>query len=348
MKLVSAKDLMSGMKVAKDVENDAGGILIKEGTSLNKYMIDKIKALFIDYVYVHSDEKPAKTQEKKLREDIKKFSDQYNLAFEMTVKLLDTQKKGKILDMDLVRSISTIVMEQIYQTNNILGRLFSQDNDHMYLYKHSLNVAILSGIIGKWLGLTKNEVRRLVYSGLLHDIGKLQVPQSILNKPGKLTDEEFFEIQKHCLFGYQTLKSKHNISGDVFTAIAQHHEREDGSGYPKGLMGSQIHIFAKILAVADVYDAMTSNKVYRRKFSPFFVAEQIAQNSYGILDTKISRVFLDNIATFYVGNKVALSDGMVGEIIYIKPSEPTKPVVKVEDQYIDLTFENVTIEDILA
>ncbi|WP_350344340.1 HD-GYP domain-containing protein [Proteinivorax tanatarense] len=348
MKLVSSEELLSGMKVAKDVENDAGVLLIPEGTTLNEYMIKKVKSLYIDYIYVKSDEKPSKPQEKIQREDIKKFTDQYNLAFDLTVNLLDTQKKGKILNMDLVREISNIVLEQIYQTNNILGRLFSQDKDHMYLYKHSLNVAILSGIIGKWLGFTKNEVRRLVYAGLLHDIGKLQVPDSILSKPDKLTPDEFFEIQKHCLFGYQILKTKHNISGDVFTAIAQHHEREDGSGYPKGLVGSQIHTFAKILAVADVYDAMTSNKVYRRKFSPFFVAEQIAQNSYGMLNPKISRVFLDNIANFYVGNKVALNDGRVGEIIYIKPSEPTKPVVKIGEQYIDLTTENVKIEDILA
>lgn len=341
---VSIEKLTPGLKVEKDILTKHGSIFIAKGTVLTAHMILKLKSL--GYLEIDIDE--SRSQQVSQREDITTFTSLYHQALILTGELLDSVDAGKKFSIELVREIADLVVEQITTTGNVWGRLMDQRNNNSYLNKHSLNVAILSGCMGKWLGLSKVEIRRLIYSGLLHDIGKLKVPKRILEKPSKLTDEEFKEIQKHPVFGYQMLSTRPDISKDVILGVLSHHERIDGSGYPSGLKDDSIHLFGKVVAVADVFDAMSTNKNYREKHSPFKVAEEISKSSFGILDPKVSRVFLDNISKFYVGNKVLLSDGRVGDIIYINPSDSNKPVVKLAgDVFIDLSKDKVKIVDIL-
>ena len=352
MKIVNTHKIEVGNTVAKDILTKHGSIFIAKGTVLTQHMIKKLIGIDIQEVYISEPQdlidfrnipKPDP------REDIVEFTDKYQHALLLTGEFLDTIASGKKLSTEMVREIVDIVHAQIISTNNILSRLIYQRNDNIYLNKHSLNVAILAGVIGMWLNRSNGEIRRLIFAGLMHDIGKLKVPKRILDKPSSLTEEEFMEMQKHSTFGYQILSTKADISKDVALAVLQHHEREDGSGYPTGLKGTEIHLFSKILAVADVYDAMSSNKNYRDKFSPFQVVEQIAQNSFGSLDPRVSRVFLDNISRFYVGNRVILSDGRVGDIIYINPNNPTRPVIRIQNGDIaDLGKDRLKVIDILG
>ncbi|QNO15287.1 HD-GYP domain-containing protein [Alkalicella caledoniensis] len=352
MRIVNSNKLKPGDTVGRDVLTKHGSIFIAKETVLTEHMIYKLISLGVDNVHVKDLEELIDYESiprPKPPEDIVEFTDKYQQALFLTGELLDAIASGKKLETEMIREIVDIVYGQVMSTNNILGRLTYQKHDNQYLNKHSLNVAILSGIIGKWLNRSNGEVRRLIFAGLTHDLGKLKVPKRILDKPSRLTDEEFKEMQKHSAFGYQLLNTKADISKDVALAVLQHHEREDGSGYPTGLKGEAIHLFGKILAVADVYDAMSSNKNYRDKFSPFQVAEQIAQNSFGSMDPRVSRVFLDNISRFYVGNSILLSDGKIGDIIYINPSEPTRPVIKLETgDFLDLSKSKLKIIDILG
>lgn len=329
MKLFSTDSLVPGLKIGKEVLTRHGSIFLAKNTILTEHIINKLIQIGITEVYI--DDKliiPEINEEKPERKDIISFTEKYQQSLILTGELLDSIDDGKKFSMDLVREITDLIFDQIKTTNNIWGRLLDQRNNNTYLNKHSLNVGILSGCIGKWMGLTDLEIRRIIYAGLLHDIGKFKVPKRILDKPSKLTNEEFDEIKKHSTFGYQMLSIRPEISKDVALGVLSHHERVDGSGYPSGLKGDSIHLYGRILAVADVFDAMSTNKNYREKHSPFQVAEEISKSSFGSLDPKVSRIFLDNIARFYVGNKVLLSDGRYGDIVYINPSDTSKPVIK--------------------
>ncbi len=239
---------------------------------------------------------------------------------------------------------------EIIQHNNILGRLRQLEEKDDYVFNHSLNVAMLAIMIGKWLDYSEKQIKQIALTGLFHDIGKLKISDNILQKPRELTIEEREIMMKHPIYSYNVLLDTVGISKNVLIGVLQHHEREDGSGYPPhGIKGDKIHEYSKIIAVCDVYDALTSDRYYRRKISPFYAAEMLEEQSFGgALDPYITRLFLDKLSEFYVGCEVLLSSGEVGTIIYVHPQNPTKSIVKSGDEYINfLEPQEVTIVDII-
>lgn len=243
--------------------------------------------------------------------------------------------------MDSVINMADEKMDLIRSMNQI------RSSDE-YLYTHSMNVAMLSMLIGKWLKYEDKKLQALVQAALLHDIGKIKVPLEILNKPGKLTDAEYEEMKKHSEYGYRMLEEKGNISMDICLAVLMHHEREDGSGYPIGAKSNRIHDFAKIIAVADIYDAMTSERVYKERESPFEVFELMEEKTIGQLSVEVVLTFLNNIASYYIGDLVMLDNGEVGEIVHINPRQVSKPIIKVKEKYLDLTVEkNIKIKHLI-
>ena len=191
-------------------------------------------------------------------------------------------------------------------------------------------------LIGKWLKYSPDMIKELLQAGLMHDVGKSKVPIEIINKPGALTSEEYEEIKKHPIYGYRILENIPNIHKDICMGVLMHHEREDGSGYPVGAKSSKIHHFAKIIAVADIYDAMTSKRSYKEREAPFKVFELMERHSFGVLDLNVMNAFLSNIAAYYIGDFVRLSNGDIGEIIYINPRQVSKPLIRTEKGYIDM------------
>ena len=217
-----------------------------------------------------------------------------------------------------------------------------------YLFTHSVNVALLCILVGRWLKCEHETLKELGQAGLLHDIGKIFIDNSILNKPGKLTDAEFEEVKKHTLQGYNLLTQYKWISRNVTNAALMHHERADGSGYPMGTKGYSKNLCVSIVAVADVYDAITSDRAYSTKRSPYTAAEILWQDSFGKLNPEISKVFYDKITNFYVGNEVLLSNNEIGVVIYVDPSQPTRPIVMVGDNFYNLaTDRSITILEII-
>lgn len=171
-----------------------------------------------------------------------------------------------------------------------------------YTFRHAIDVASISGLIGRWLGYTGEKLKDLILAGLLHDIGKIGIPLEILNKPGKLTVKEMCVVKQHSCYGYDLLKRLKVTSDAVNCSILQHHERLDGSGYPFGLSKDKISVFARIIAIADIYDAMTSERVYRRKKSPVSVMKTIAGDMHDKLDTGICITFLANTRDYLTTN----------------------------------------------
>jgi len=192
-------------------------------------------------------------------------------------------------------------------------------------------------VLGKWLGIKGPALREVVLAGLLHDIGKTQIPLEILNKAGRFTSVEREVMQEHATYGYELVKNTRQLSKDVLMGIWQHHERMDGEGYPFGLSNGEISTYARILAVADTYDAMTSNRVYQNAVTPFKVVEEVFSELFCKLDPAISMTFLENLKDSLIGYIVRLSDGNEARVIYLDKVRPAQPVVKVANGlYIDL------------
>ncbi|MFC4598274.1 HD-GYP domain-containing protein [Cohnella hongkongensis] len=224
-----------------------------------------------------------------------------------------------------------------------LNRIFHYLEVHdEYVYRHSIGVALLSRLIGKSRGIGEPQLTELTIAGFLHDIGKSRVPAAILNKPGRLTEEEFRIVKEHTVFGFEILRQSEGVPVRHAYVALQHHEREDGSGYPFGLRGDGIDVFSKIVAVADVFHAMMSKRVYKSPLPLCQVLKELADNVYGTLEPGITLSFLKRIMDMLIGNQIVLTDGREGRIVMVSASDPVRPVVEVNGQYIDLSKEPAT------
>lgn len=230
-------------------------------------------------------------------------------------------------------------------TNNMVDRIFEQMTTikediilqcvhtiktvDEYLFTHCVNVSIINGLMGKWLNLSENDIFNLVRVGLLHDIGKMAIPDNILNKKGPLTDEEFEVMKLHAQYSFALLVKSGIKEATLLLGVRQHHERVNGSGYPDGLRQNEISLFARITAISDIYDAMVAKRVYKYPVSPFEVLEQFAKERFSNLDISLVNVFLKNMPKELLGKDVVLSNGTVGKVVYINPSTYKYPIVQV-------------------
>lgn len=330
---VSVYDAAEGMQMAETIFNDYGAIIVSENTILDEHLIRKLQNLNISKVKVFN-----QSDDIINANNSELYKAQYNANLEVMKDMLHDISSGKNINMERVDDVSESIFTRINENRDIVGCLGQIRSADEYTYTHSINVSLLSMLIGKWMKLDAATIKLLVQTGLLHDIGKTKINPEILNKPEKLSVEEFNEIRKHPVYGYRIIEKIPGISKDVCMGILMHHEREDGTGYPVGIKGNQIHKFAKIIAISDIYDAMTSNKSYREKEPPFEVFELMENKTFGLLDPTVVNAFLNNMAAYYIGDLVKLSNGVVGEIIYINPRHISQPVVRVNETFIDLTM----------
>lgn len=240
------------------------------------------------------------------------------------------------------------LLSEVETGGDIAQKIWQIRQSDEYTFEHSVQVSLYSALIGSWLGMEPDELKDLAIAGLLHDIGKCNIPDEILNKPDALTEAEFKVMRTHPTLGYVLLANTKQFNDAVLSGVLQHHERSDGSGYPNSLKGPHIHPYARIVAIADIYSAMTSDRVYRERECPFMVAGQIQEKSFGSLDPFYSKVFVSNIVQYFVGNQVELNNGSRGEIIFIEKNHPIRPLVKTESGFINLVKDNsLYVTDVL-
>ncbi|MCU6339384.1 HD-GYP domain-containing protein, partial [Enterobacter quasiroggenkampii] len=217
------------------------------------------------------------------------------------------------------------------------------------VYHKSAAVALTSYLIGQWSGYPSKEGMQIALSGLLHDIGKTKVDSDIWSKKGTLTENEKIEMRRHTHYGYELLRNVPAINEGVKLAALQHHERIDGSGYPLGVTGERIHPYAKIVAIADIFHAMTQNRIYKRASSPYIALERLKEESFGQLDPQLVRTFIHKVAQTHQNAFVKLNDGRVGRIVFTEDSHLTRPWVSVDGSIVQLTQERqIWIEEVLA
>lgn len=214
-------------------------------------------------------------------------------------------------------------------TVDLFDKLHHMRLDNDSIYAHCLNVALIARMMGKWLKFSPDEKDLLTLCGILHDIGKTSIPDEVLNKPGKYTEQEFLLVQRHTLFGYQLLTPL-RINEHIKNSALQHHEFCDGSGYPYGRTSDEIDEFAAIIAIADVYDAMTAARSYRSPLCPFQAIHVFEKDGLQRYHPKYILTFLNHIANAYQNNRVLLNNGQSATIVMINSSHLTKPLIQLD------------------
>ncbi len=249
------------------------------------------------------------------------------------------EASGKIPLMEIRKGILPSIQEAS-KNSNIFQLFETVKATDEYTYQHNIGVGILSTLIGRWLNLTESDISVLSLAATLHDVGKVKIPIEILSKPGKLSNDEFALIKKHTIYGYEILKDTIGLNQRVPLVALQHHERNDGKGYPLGLKGDKVDFFSKIVAVADIFHAMSSKRPYHDPIPFHEIVSQMRRGIFGELDPTIVSVFLNNIMKKMVGENVVLTDGRIGEVVSLNPHNIETPLIKVNDEFIDLSKRN--------
>ncbi|TRZ37134.1 HD-GYP domain-containing protein [Niallia circulans] len=334
MKLVGTKYLAEGAILAKPIHNERGNILVNSGVKLDKQLIQRLLQLGIAYLYI----------EDKLTDDIfpvSVISDKLKREAMKTIEASFQEiKNSKSTDRSFImeksapafKALIEKVLEELKKHQelfSIMSDVFLYDN---YIFSHSLNVTLYSLALGLELKLSRKQLEDLGLGAILHDVGKMDIPLEILLKPGKLTFEEFTEIKKHANAGFDILRKVHNMPLIVAHCAYQHHERINGSGYPRGITGEEIHLFGRIIAVADVFDAITSNRVYRQAMLPHEALEILYTGIDTLFDAKIVEAFRNAIILYPNGVSVVLSSGEKGIVSKQNKGFNERPVVRIMER----------------
>ncbi|WP_456277183.1 HD-GYP domain-containing protein [Bacillus sp. AK128] len=278
------------------------------------------------------------------------FSSHYLKAVQEFKKVFQSWQAGIPVDIVKIRKFFIPLLERSMKAPSEIFILHHYSTKEDYLYHHSVAVGLLSAFFGNKLNFEKGQWIQIALAGLLSDCGMAKVDPKILHKQTALLPEEYNEIRQHSTHGYKMLLNLPVLREGVKLGVFQHHERNDGSGYPLGITSEKIHPFGKIIAVADAYHAMTSERVYRSKQSPFKVLELIIQDSFGQFDIQVIQALTAGIANFSIGTRVRLSDNQIAEIVFVESKSPTRPMVKLEnkDEFIQLAQRrDLFIEEVL-
>jgi putative nucleotidyltransferase with HDIG domain len=336
---VHITDVRPGDRLAEDIFNSYGLNVLSKGTTLHEKELTRMYQHQIDYIEIEwrpsqttkAEDAPNSTYNPLLRP-------LYHDAIAGTEQLFERAlEEGRIYVEDVKQSFQPLV-ENFRAERDVVSLLLMLNSQDDYTYQHSVQVGMLSYYISRWLGWSEEETVRAGKAGFLHDIGKCKIADAILNKPSKLSEEEFAVIQNHPQFGYDILKNSFD-DPDIALAALQHHERMDGKGYPQGLTRENIHPMARIVAVADVYSAMISTRVYSDKRDLLHVLKELHELSFQELDPEITHTFIRHMVPNFIGKKVELSDGQTGHIVMTHPTDFFRPLVQVGDQFIDLSVQ---------
>ncbi|MFF2497834.1 HD-GYP domain-containing protein [Peribacillus sp. NPDC058075] len=271
----------------------------------------------------------------KIHERINKASTQIKNIFQ------DIRKEGKIQleKVEVIKAEVAPVIAEAAKSPDVYYLFEEMQAESEYTYKHNIGVGIIATYLGMKLGLSKENLSALTLAATLHDVGKTRIPDRILEKPGKLTAAEYEEMKRHAIYGYELLKNIPGIPPSIAVTALQHHEREDGKGYPLGLMENDIHHHSKIVAIADVFHAMSSNRVYHQAMPFYKVIEQMNNDMFGKFNPEILLEFVNRLMSTLVGKEVTLTNGRMGTIIMINPYDPLKVLLKTSSGIMDLRME---------
>lgn len=362
LKKISVQDLKTGMYVTNIAQkgvalsNEQREGRIKDDTTIKALQQKGVKELIIDTEQGDDSEDaialetPEDTETRQLEDEVHSISQDttesvetqsasfeqefqragkiHNEALGLVSNALDAVQNGQAIDTKPFEEMASSFMDSVVRNQNALACLSRIRDKDSYLMEHSVNVAVLMSILGKYLKLDNQYLHQCVTGALLHDIGKVMIPDTILHKPGKLTDEEFTIMKRHALYSQKILEKSRGFPQASINVAGQHHERLDGKGYPAGLKGDDVTQEARMASVVDIYDAITADRVYHDGMTPSTALKRMLEWCGPHLDVKYVHAFIKAMGVYPVGSLVELSNGQAG-IVIEETDETMKPVIRV-------------------
>lgn len=350
MRFVPINSVRAGMKTGKCLFGKNGQLLLNSGVVIQRSFIDKIKELGYNGIYVDDELSEGIEIDSVISDDLRHRT---VLSIKETFARIEkSRSNSSFIELEDIAGLLDNIVDEIIGNTDILVNVIDLKIFDDYTFYHSVNVAVLSLIVGVSLGLNKSSLRNLGLAALLHDIGKVFIPKAVLNKPSRLSDDELELIRTHPYKGYQYLKDKPGIPARSCIGILQHHERYDFLGYPSAIGGNQISLYARIIAVTDVYDALTSRRPYRKAMSPSEALEYVMGGGGTHFDPEIAVSFTQKIAPFPVGTCVRLSNDAVGIVVENFKDFSLRPKLKiiehngirVEPYFLDLSKDKSALD----
>jgi HD-GYP domain-containing protein (c-di-GMP phosphodiesterase class II) len=353
---VRVNQIKEGSILLEDVVVNHNQVIIRKNTVLTSELIQVLHAYLVKEIEVQitklvsgeeiSSAEQGTSSESKIEVS---FVSQYLQIVESYKEMYLNWERGAIIQISKIREGLLPLLEEANRHPFQIFSLHHYSTKEDYMYQHPVAVSLIANLIGRQIGLSKGECIQLAIAGFLIDCGMCKINSSIILKKGALSAGEYEEIKRHPIYSYQMVKNISTLNHESKLAILQHHERMDGSGYPFKVGQNKIHPFSRILAVADSYHAMTSERAYRKKQSPFKVLEEMVQDSFGKFDIQHVQALIKAISNFSIGTKVRLTNNEIGEIVFINPQNPIRPLIKMENnnnfinllQHLDLYIDEV-------
>ncbi|PKR77445.1 hypothetical protein CEY16_12005 [Halalkalibacillus sediminis] len=367
---VHPKQLIPGCLILKDVMGKTVHPIIPRNSVVEPIHISVLHKFQVPYVEVAtklvngdpfkvdtSVEAIEKEDQEKQQEESEtvswSFFDYYVDRVKKTKELFEGWNKQSTLNISYIRELLFPLIQIGENLPKVLLELHHYTNKQDYFFHHIVATPVIAAFLAKKMKYDKNERFQIALAAYLSDLGMLMEEKHLYFKDGVLTEEEYERVQKHPILSYRLIDDLPYVSKNVKLGVLQHHERLDGSGYPLGVMNEKIHPFAKIIAVSDIFHAMTSERFYRKKQSPFKVIEELLNRQFGKLDMKIVDTLVDSIVFFSSGTKVRISNNETGTIVFIDQKNPTRPLIRLDstqeifnlNEHSDLYIDEVLMKD---
>jgi|SRR5680860_33475 len=325
MRLVNTRYVVEGSVLARPVINSSGRVLLQTGVRVTTSYIERLMVMGYDVLFIQDDR----------LEDVEFHMTITGQTREVAYKTIQSVSeyigngKDNSLKASSVRTTVKQMINDLLFSADIIGNLTEIQGYDDYTFHHSINTTIIGLVLGLASGYSEQKLLEFGMGILMHDIGKIKVPESILNKKTPLMEEEFEEIKRHSTFGFDILRKNNDFNLLSAHVAFQHHEKWDGSGYPRGLKGNEIHEYGRLAAIADVYEALTSKRIYRKALEPNEAYEYIVSQSNKHFDPKVLKIFKRHIAVYPSGSGIILSNGQRGNVVKQNSSFPNRPLVRV-------------------
>lgn len=326
MHVVSLDNIVSGSKLGKTLYSSDGRVLLGRGVDLTGKYLDRLKEMGYYSIFVSDEFDDEVELNDVIQDSTRNFAiGQVKTLFKST---MDSNGDGNFELKNGIENITESIISDISGNNNLMIDLYSLKTHDDYTFQHSVNVCVLAIVLGIKAGLNGVELRELAKGAMLHDIGKMHIPFEILTKDSLLTDEEYEIVKRHTNEGFSFLLNDSNVSPKIAIVAYQHHERFDGTGYPDGIGGEQMHLYSKIVALIDTYDALTSDRVYRKRYNNDKALTIIYEESEGKFEPKLLKLLRNCVAQYPSGSLVKLKTGETAIVLRNNSSILNRPIIK--------------------
>ena len=332
--------LKPGMRLAKPIFTEEDQLLLHKGELLKAPFMKRMKNYDVKDVYIDwHHQYPLEIMEGIIQDTQNRIQDHFKTSFH---RLTDNKNP----EFEKIENLVEEILKEILENKKLLIDLTEVRSTDNYTFEHSVNVCILAMILGRSIGYGKKNLKKIGLGALLHDIGKVGVDEEILKKSKRLTEGEYGEIKRHTTKGYELVKSLDLLCEDSRRIVRDHHEWVNGKGYPKGLKGHEIHPFARIVGICDQFDALSTDRVYRKAWAFSDVVEYLIVYQGEIFDGNFVQAFLQSFEVYLQGRLVELSSGKNAVVRKFNGSFPTRPMIQIirreakgiiEQEILDLT-----------